>query len=128
MYGYYKGQQVAIHYTDQWNKKWYILIQPLPWKLSNEPPWISTLTQRHYALAFNPIHTVWFGAVAQPNDYARHLPIQGLYRAFKRIQRLWRMVLAKKRCGGFKEELLAVAMAPKRVEKWIHADYWELVE
>ena len=127
MYGYYKGKEVCIHYTDMYALKWYLRIG-IGLRNENGDLKYLRILQRLDASGYGWVRNVWIGTCTRGEYSDMHSQCYGLYRAFNTLKWKWRLFRAKQRCAKFKEELVATALHPQRIEKWVEAEFWNGVE
>lgn len=103
--------------------KWYLRIGIGLRNENGELKYLRIL-QRLDASGYGWVRNVWIG-ICERGEYSdAHFQCTELYRAFNTVKWKWRLFQAKKRCAMFKEELIASALHPRRMEKWVAAEFW----
>ncbi len=123
MYGYYKGQEVSIHYTSR-----HSTAEPMGWYFSMRaftPSALARILSNTATIYGHPATDTWLGTY-HGKDHPSQRHFDSFYRSFTTIKRVWRKnrssrIRSIKRTGLIKEELIATVWSPERVSKMIDA-------
>lgn len=123
MYGYYKGIEVAIHYSahNAANRlmDWYFLVS------ETNPKFVSRIISNEAIIGTEKVSNSWLGT-HHKKDHPSQRHFDSFYKSFTTVKRLWRKNCSSrsrtmKRTGLIKEELIATVWNPKRLLKMLDA-------
>jgi hypothetical protein len=123
MYGFYKGQEVSIHYSSR-----HSTAEPMGWYFSMRafsPSDVARILSNTAEIYGHPATDTWLGTY-HGKDHPSQRHFDSFYRSFTTIKKQWRKYCSSrkrtmKRAELIKEELIATVWSPERISKLLDA-------